>query len=61
MDFKSILNKFSSIEALPKAVEAPKLEQAVQLNEDAQLRVLSGRTTYVAEAKRKLKKMLKKK
>jgi hypothetical protein len=53
MDFKSILNKFSSIEALPKAVEAPKLEQAVQLNEDAQLRVLSGRTTYVAEAKKK--------
>ena len=32
---------------------APVLPQAVQLNEDAQLRVLSGRTTYVAEAKKK--------
>jgi hypothetical protein len=53
MDFKSILNKFTSIEAPPKAVAAPKLEQAVQLNEDAQLRVLSGRTTYLAEAKKK--------
>ena len=33
--------------------QAPVLPQAVQLNEDAQLRVLSGRTTYVAEAKKK--------
>ena len=32
---------------------APVLPQSVQLNEDAQLRVLSGRTTYVAEAKKK--------
>ena len=30
----------------------PALSKAVQLNEDAQLRVLSGRTTYVAEAKK---------
>jgi hypothetical protein len=29
------------------------LDKAVQLNEDAQLRVLSGRSTYVAEAKKK--------
>ena len=33
--------------------QAPVLPQAVQLNEDAQLRVLSGRSTYVAEAKKK--------
>lgn len=32
---------------------APQIAPAVQLNEDAQLRVLSGRTTYVAEAKKK--------
>ena len=35
---------------LPKA---PELPQSLQLNEDAQLRVLSGRSTYVAEAKKK--------
>ena len=32
---------------------APTIAKAVQLNEDAQLRVLSGQTTYVAEAKKK--------
>ena len=53
MDFKSILNKLDSFSAPPKGVDAPKLEQAVQLNEDAQLRVLSGRTTYLSEAKKK--------
>ena len=53
MDFKSLLNKLDSMEAPPQTPAAPKLDQAVQLNEDAQLRVLSGRTTYVAEAKKK--------
>jgi hypothetical protein len=53
MDFKSLLNKLDSMEAPVATPAAPKLEQAVQLNEDAQLRVLSGRTTYVAEAKKK--------
>ena len=53
MDFKSILNKLDSFSAPPKGVDAPKLDQAVQLNEDAQLRVLSGRSTYIAEAKKK--------
>ena len=41
------------METPPKGVAAPTLPQNVQLNEDAQLRVLSGRTTYVAEAKKK--------
>ena len=53
MDFKSLISKLDSMETLPKAVAAPTLPQNVQLNEDAQLRVLSGRTTYVAEAKKK--------
>jgi len=53
MDFKSLLNKLDSMEAPVATPAAPKLDQAVQLNEDAQLRVLSGRTTYVAEAKKK--------
>jgi hypothetical protein len=37
-------------EATPKA---PTLPASVRLDEDAQLRVLSGRSTYVAEAKKK--------
>jgi hypothetical protein len=53
MDFKSLISKLDSMETPPKAVAAPTLPQNVQLNEDAQLRVLSGRTTYVAEAKKK--------
>lgn len=32
---------------------APQLPKAVQLNEDAQLRVLAGQSSYVAEAKKK--------
>jgi hypothetical protein len=53
MDFKSILNKLDSMDAPVVTPAAPKLDKAVQLNEDAQLRVLSGRSTYVAEAKKK--------
>jgi hypothetical protein len=36
-----------------ETVAAPVLPKSIQLNEDAQLRVLSGRTTYVAEVKKK--------
>jgi hypothetical protein len=53
MDFKSLINKISSMEDPVSLPQAPVLPQAVQLNEDAQLRVLSGRSTYVAEAKKK--------
>jgi len=41
------------MEAPPQTPAAPKVQQAVQLNEDAQLRVLSGRTSYIEEAKKK--------
>jgi hypothetical protein len=53
MDFKSIISKLDSMEARPQTPAAPQLDKAVQLNEDAQLRVLSGRSTYVSEAKKK--------
>jgi hypothetical protein len=53
MDFKSLISKISSMDDTTSLPQAPVLPQAVQLNEDAQLRVLSGRTTYVAEAKKK--------
>jgi hypothetical protein len=52
MDFKSLISKISSLNDEVKTIAAPELPQSVQLNEDAQLRVLSGRTTYVAEAKK---------
>jgi hypothetical protein len=41
------------MDAPPKTPAAPQIDKAVQLNEDAELRVLSGRTTYIAEAKKK--------
>ena len=53
MDFKAILSKLDGMEAKPTTPAAPVIDKAVNLNEDAQLRVLSGRTTYVAEAKMK--------
>jgi hypothetical protein len=53
MDFKALINKIESIDGPIETPKAPELPKAVQLNEDAQLRVLSGRTTYVAEAKKK--------
>ena len=53
MDFKSLISKIESIDGKIDTPKAPELPKAVQLNEDAQLRVLSGRTTYVAEAKKK--------
>ena len=53
MDFKKLIGKLDSMEAPVVTPSAPQLPVAVQLNEDAQLRVLSGRTTYVAEAKKK--------
>ena len=53
MDFKSLINKLDSMDAPPKTPAAPTIDRAVQLNEDAQLRVLAGQTTYVSEAKKK--------
>ena len=53
MDFKSLISKIESIDGKIDTPKAPQLPKSVQLNEDAQLRILSGRTTYVAEAKKK--------
>ena len=53
MDFKALLSKIDSMDAPQQTPAAPELPKAVQLNEDAQLRVLAGQTTYVAEAKKK--------
>jgi hypothetical protein len=53
MDFKSLITKISSMDDQIPAVAAPVLDKAVQLNEDAALRVLAGQSTYVAEAKKK--------
>jgi hypothetical protein len=50
MDFKSLLNKLDSMDAPVATPQAPTLPAAVQLNEAASLRVLSGRSTVIAEA-----------
>jgi hypothetical protein len=53
MDFKSLITKISSMDDKIETPAAPELPKAVQLNEDAQLRVLAGTSTYIAEAKKK--------
>lgn len=55
MDFKSLLSKIDSIEAPQATPAAPELPKAVQLNEDAELRVLAGTSSILEEAK-KMKK-----
>lgn len=52
MDFKKLLNTIDSMQDRPVTPAAPTLPAAVQLNEDAELRVLAGQTTFVAEAKK---------
>jgi len=55
MDFKNLISKLDSIEAPQQTPAAPTLPKAVQLNEDAELRVLAGTSTILEEAK-KMKK-----
>ena len=55
MDLKKLISKLDSIEAPQATPAAPTLPQPVQLNEDAQLRVLAGTSSILAEAK-KMKK-----
>jgi len=50
MDFKSLLNKLDSMEAPAKGIAAPELPKAAQLDESAQLRVLAGQSTILAES-----------
>jgi len=53
MDFKSLITKISSMDDKIEVIPAPELPKAVQLNEDAQLRVLAGTSSYISEAKKK--------
>ena len=53
MDFKSLITKISEMDDKIETVAAPELPKTVQLNEDAELRVLAGTSTYIAEAKKK--------
>ncbi len=50
MDFKKLLNTLDSMEARITTPAAPTLPKSVQLNEDAELRVLAGQTSVLAEA-----------
>jgi hypothetical protein len=53
MDFKSLISKIENIDGKIDTPKAPELPKSVQLNEDAQLRVLAGQSSYIAEAKKK--------
>ena len=53
MDFKSLISKIESIDGKIVTPAAPQLPKAVQLNEDAELRVLAGTSSYITEAKKK--------
>ena len=53
MDFKSLISKIESIDGKIDTPKAPELPKSVQLTEDAQLRVLSGQSSYISEAKKK--------
>lgn len=55
MDFKSLVSKISSMDDPIELPKAPELPKAIQLTEDAQLRVLAGTSTILEEAK-KMKK-----
>ena len=55
MDFKSLISKIESIDGPIDTPKAPELPKSVQLNEDAQLRVLAGTSTILEESK-KMKK-----
>jgi len=57
MDFKSLINKLDGIEAPEKTPQAPTLPKSAQLNEQAQMRVLAGQTTVLAESELMEKKM----
>jgi hypothetical protein len=59
MDFKSLISKISQLDDEIKTVAAPVLPKTIKLNEDAELRVLAGTSTILAEA-RKMKKEEKK-
>jgi hypothetical protein len=52
MDFKSLVSKINQLNDPVENVQAPVLPKSVQLDESAQMRVLAGQTTILAEAKK---------
>jgi len=59
MDFKSLISKLDSMEAPPQTPRAPELPKKIRLDEDAELRVLAGTSTILAEAAIMEKKLTK--
>jgi hypothetical protein len=53
MDFKSLVSKINELNDPVHTVQAPTLPQSIQLDERAQMRVLAGQTTILAESKKK--------
>ena len=59
MDFKSLITKLDSMESPPETPKAPELPKAIRLDEDAELRVLAGTSSVLAEAEIMEKKLTK--
>lgn len=52
MDFKALVSKINSLNDVVELPKAPELPKSIQLTEDAQLRVLAGTSSILAEAKK---------
>jgi hypothetical protein len=59
MDFRSLIQKIESVDGVIETPKAPELPKSVKLDEDAQLRVLAGTSTILAESAIMEKKLTK--
>jgi hypothetical protein len=59
MDFKSLISKIEAIDGRVETPKSPELPKAIKLDEDAEMRVLSGTSTILAESALMEKKLTK--
>jgi hypothetical protein len=59
MDFKSLISKIEAIDGKVETPKSPELPKAIKLDEDAEMRVLSGTSTILAESELMEKKLTK--
>jgi hypothetical protein len=59
MDFKSLISKIEAIDGKVETPKSPELPKTIKLDEDAEMRVLSGTSTILAESELMEKKLTK--
>jgi hypothetical protein len=57
MDFKSLISKIEAIDGKVETPKSPELPKTIKLDEDAEMRVLSGTSTILAESELMEKKL----